>query len=147
MELLAGIAVLLALVFCLTGQWSAVVIAAAGIAVLFVFLLFGFFLFFLFRVARFEKRTGQFLRIEKNEKKKFETAVYQVDDAEYTDIFPAEPIFRKYLYRENVPVKLRLRKARQEVCDRNTLITVLAGTAGFGLSTAGAVFFLIRIFL
>lgn len=136
MELFAGIAVILVLLLCLTGDWETVTAAVAVIAALFVLAILGFFIFFLIRMSGAEKITGRFLRIEKSGKMQFDTAIYEADGEEYADVFPAEAVFRKRIYREGLPVKLLLHKKRREVYDKNTRVTIYAGTAAFAAASA-----------
>lgn len=131
MEILVGIIVLLALIFCVTGEIGSVVAAVLALIVLFSLAVLGFFLFFLCRVLSAEKKSARFLRIERSGRGGFERAVYEVDGGEYPDAFPAEPIFRGRLYRTDRAVKLRFSEKRKTVYDRNTVVTVWCGLAAF----------------
>lgn len=131
MELLVGIVVLLALVFCLTGELGAVITAFAWIVVLFSFALLGFFVYFLCSMLRGEKRTARFVRFGKSGRDGFERAVYEIGGEEFSSVFPAEPLFRPRLYRaeQSVPVRFSAKKGR--LYDRWTCVTIWLGTAAF----------------
>lgn len=131
MELLVGIVVLLALVFCLTGELGAVVTAFAAIVILFSFVLLGFFVFFLCAMLRAEKQTARFVRFEKGGRDSFEHAVYEIGGEEFPAVFPAEPLFRSRLYRKERPVSVRLSRKKGRLYDRQTRVTIRIGTAAF----------------
>lgn len=131
MEILVGLVVLLVLIFCVTGEIGAVVSAVLALIVLFSLAVLGFFLIALFHMLRAEKKSARFLRIERGGRGGFERAVYEVDGGEVPDAFPAEPIFRKRLYRPDRAVKLRFSEKRKAVFDRNTVVTIWCGLAAF----------------
>lgn len=131
MELLVGIVVLLALVFCLTGELGAVVTAFAWIVILFSFALLGFFVYFLCLMLRGEKRTACFVRFEKSGRDGFERAVYEIGGEEFPAVFPAEPLFRPRLYRAGKPVSVRFSEKKGRLYDRWTCVTIWLGTAAF----------------
>lgn len=131
MEILVGLIVLLALIFCVTGEVGAVVSAVLALIVLFSLAVLGFFLIVLVQMLRAEKKSARFLRIERGGRAGFERAVYEVDGGEVPDAFPAEPVFRDRLYRTDRAVKLRFSEKRKTVYDRNTIVTVWCGLAAF----------------
>lgn len=146
MEIFVGIAVLLALIFCATGEPGAVVAAVVGLIVLFSLAMLGFFLFFLFAMLGAKKKSARFLRIEKSGRGGFERAVYEVDGAEYADAFPAEPILRSRIYRTDRTVALRFSEKKKTVYDRNTAVTVWCGLAAFLPLSAWLVSAAVRLF-
>ncbi len=131
MEILVGLIVLLALIFCVTGEIGAVVSAVLALIVLFSLAVLGFFLIALCQMLRAEKKSARFLRIERGGRGGFERAVYEVDGGEVPDAFPAEPVFRGRLYRTDRAVKLRFSEKRKTVFDRNTVVTIWCGLAAF----------------
>lgn len=131
MEILVGLIVLLALIFCVTGEVGAVVSAVLALIVLFSLAVLGFFLIALVHMLRAEKKSARFLRIERGGRVGFERAVYEVDGGEVPDAFPAEPVFRDRLYRTDRAVKLRFSEKRKTVYDRNTVVTVWCGLVAF----------------
>lgn len=131
MEILAGIFVILVLIFCVTGELGAVFAAVLGLIVFFSFAVLGFFCFFFFGMLFAEKTTARFLRIEKSGRGGFERAVYEVNGGEFPDAFPAEPIFRDRLYRGDREIPIRFSVKRKTVYDRNTAVTICCGLAAF----------------
>ncbi|MCM1463260.1 MAG: hypothetical protein NC084_11215 [Bacteroides sp.] len=131
MEIFVGIAVLLTLVFCLTGELGAALMVFAGIVILFLWLLLGFFLYFFFTMLRAGKRSARFARFERDERVGFERAVYEVEGEEIPAVFPAEPILRARLYRPERPSAIRLSAKKKRLYDRPTCATVCLGTAAF----------------
>lgn len=97
------------------------VIALIALAALFTAWMFAVGVVMLLRAKRCE---GEFLRFD--EGKRFEYAVYFIDGGEYGNIFPAEMVWRKRLYKTGVSVKLRLTK-KGSVFDRNALLTTVIG--------------------
>lgn len=131
MEILVGLIVLLALIFCVTGEVGAVFSVVLALIVLFSLAVLSFFLTAFFHMLRAEKKSARFLRIERGGRVGFERAVYEVDGGEVPDAFPAEPIFRGRLYRTDRAVTLRFSEKRKTVYDRNTAVTVWCGLAAF----------------
>ena len=72
--------------------------------------------------------TGTFLRIEDTDR--FDHAVYQVGDAEYSCIFPAESFGRRRIYHEGDSCTLLIYRnpKRRSAYDRHSLITIMIGT-------------------
>ena len=72
--------------------------------------------------------TGTFLRID--DTNRFDHAVYQVGDAEYDCIFPAESFGRRRIYHEGEACTLLISRnpKRRSAYDRHSLITILIGT-------------------
>lgn len=147
MEILMGIAVLLALIFCVTGEVGAVAAAVLGLIVLFSLAVLGFFLTALFRMLRAEKKCARFVRIERGGRGGFERAVYEVNGGEVPDAFPAEPILRGRLYRSDRKTVLRFSEKRKTVYDRNTAVTIGCGLAAFLPLSGWLVYAAIRMIL
>ena len=124
MEILLG-AVIIIILLALVGVdiWYILlgVIAIVALAALFTAGLFAVGTVMLLRAKRC---FGEFLRFD--EGKRFEYAVYSIDGVEYGNIFPAEMVMRKRLYKPGEPVKLRLTK-KGSVFDRNAFLTTVIG--------------------
>lgn len=92
--------------------------------------------------------TGIFLRIEDTER--FDHAVYQVGDAEYSCIFPAESFGRRRIYHEGESCTLLIPRnsKRRSAYDRHSLFTILIGTISavvFIILLRAAVLFLLSL--
>ena len=95
----------------------------------------------------FRKRVkGKFVRVDDTER--FDHAVYNVDNQEYSCLFPAESFGRKRIYHENQLYLLLIPRnpARRSAYDKHSLITIAVGTM-FSLIFVGLLiigYFLIR---
>ena len=71
---------------------------------------------------------GKFLRVDDTER--FDHAVYQVGDQEYTCMFPAESFGRKRIYQENKEYLLLIPRSgkRKNAYDRHSLFIIAVGT-------------------
>ena len=79
-------------------------------------------------------KTGSFCGFRRG--KRFESAAYLIDGAEYPNLFPAEFILRDRIYKPGKPVRLRLTRGGR-VFDANALTTVLAGLPLSAAAAAG----------
>lgn len=88
---------------------------------------------------------GTFLRVD--DSGRFDHAVYQVGEAEYSCNFPAESFGRKHIYQENKQYLLLIPRSekRKTAYDRHSLMIVAIGTLLstllFGLMIIGVSFF------
>lgn len=83
-----------------------------GVLILTAVLLALMLLFFLVTAISllfFRVRKGSFVRF--NRHRRFAQAVYQVEDAEYVNLFPAEPVMQERLYHDR-PHTLLIRKGK-----------------------------------
>lgn len=146
MEILVG-AVIIIILLALLGVdlWYIFlgIIALVALAGLFVTVFFAVSTVWLLRS---ERRSGVFVRF--SEGKRFDSAVYEIDGAEYGNIFPAEFVLRDRLYKPDETVSVRLSKSRRVVFDKNAVITTAVGlpmsiiiTAAFG----GGLLFLLGV--
>ena len=124
MEILVG-AVIIIIILLLLGvdMWYFLVGGAALVALAAAFVAV-FFSVCAVMLLRSKKCTGQFSKFI--EGKRFEAAVYQIDEREYRCAFPAEFVMRDRIYKPGRPVKLRLTRGGR-VFDRNAFLTVLVG--------------------
>lgn len=124
MEILIG-AVMIVIILLLFGvdMWYFLVGGCILVALAAVFTTV-FFAVCMVMLLRSEKCTGAFLKF--GEGKRFEAAVYQIDDRECRCIFPAEMVLRDKIYKPGIPVKLRLTRAGR-VFDRNATLTTAIG--------------------
>lgn len=85
------------------------------------------FLFFAVRLL-FSKRTeAEFSRIGRTKKSRYDVAFYNVGDEELPNVFPAEMVMKKRLYKSGKTVKLRVDVKKKFVYDRNARLTILLG--------------------
>ncbi len=124
MEILIGAAVIIILLILMgVDIWYILVGGAALVALAAVFTS-AFFTVCVVMLIRSKKCAGVF--VEFGEGKRFDAAVYRIDDRDYRCIFPAEMVLRDKLYRPGKPVKLRLTRGGR-VFDRNALLTSAIG--------------------
>ena len=141
MEFLIGLLVIIVLLLILGVD---VFLIIRGILWLMEIVLIGMTLFFLLSVVMIllgKWQDAKFLRIEKE--KTWGHAVYRVGDGEQKNLYPAEGVLQKFIYRKN--------SARVRFWQRGTLCvlfdhySILIAALGLPLSAAGAV--LLGLFL
>jgi len=132
MEFLAGAAVIIILLYILGFGFNLI---ASGIGVCLVaatVLCELFFIVFFVRLLLSKKVTGSFLRIDRLEKGRFDTAFYDVNGEEKACMFPCEMTMRDKFYKKDKPVTLLLDIRRKRVYDGNATLTIIFGTLLFG---------------
>lgn len=145
MEYLVIAAVVIVLALCLGADIAIVpIMLLVMIAAALVFI-FGFFVFSLVRLIGTKLAKGNFTRIGRSGKNRFDTAFYMVDGEEYPNVFPCEIIFRAKLYRTDKVVRLRLDKKHGAVYDANALCCTLLGFVLSGMSLVMIVMSLLKI--
>ncbi len=141
MEFFIGLLVIIVLLLILGVD---VFLIIRGILWLMEIILLGMTLFFVLSVALILLGTWQeaeFLRVEKE--KSWGHAVYRIAGAEQKNIYPAEGILQKYIYRRtDVRVRFWAHGALHVLFDR---YSILIAALGLPLSAAGAV--LLGLFL
>lgn len=106
-----------------------IIAAILFILVLLTMVLFSVFFFATDILLLFRKRVhGKFLRVD--DTGRFDHAVYQVGDAEYSCLFPAESFGRSRIYHEGKEYFLLIPKnpARRVAYDRHSIVIILIGT-------------------
>ena len=141
MEALIVTAIVFVLLICMGADLELIVLLFLILLDLLLLAIFGFFVFCLIKLIGSRIKTVRFVRIEKNPKTVFKSAVYLIDGEEHMNYFPAETLLRKLLYSKLKDRKVLLCK-NGDVFDINSLITVAAGLV---LGASGAVVLLIGI--
>lgn len=124
------------------------VLTVAGLSLLLVLISMGVFAFFVYSFAlllKSKKKNATFLKTTVNDKYKFKTAVYLVEDMECENIFPAESLLGRSLYKENKSVKVFSITDKNKVFDRMAVITTIAGLVSGAVLVAFTVFFFVGI--
>lgn len=127
MEFLAVTAVIVVICVMIGVNTGLIAAAAAAIIGLLVAAMALFFIWFFFSLIRTKTAKGFFLRIEKNNKNGFHTAIYSIDGKEYPCVFPAETFFVSFLYKKDRLYRLFFSEKKCAVFDRFALITCITG--------------------
>lgn len=127
LEFLAATAVIVVLCVMIGVNTGLMAAAAASIIGLLVAAMALFFIWFFFSLIRTKTAKGFFLRIEKNNKYGFPTAIYSIDGKEYPCVFPAETFFVSVLYKKHKLYRLFFSEKKCAVFDRFALITCITG--------------------
>lgn len=85
------------------------------------------FLFFAVRLLFSKRAEAEFSRIGRTKKSRYDVAFYNVGDEELPNVFPAEMVMKKRLYKSGKTVKLRVDVKKKFVYDRNARLTILLG--------------------
>ncbi|MBQ9482882.1 MAG: hypothetical protein IJU82_01710 [Ruminiclostridium sp.] len=85
------------------------------------------FLFFAVRLLFSKRAEAEFSRIGRTKKSRYDVAFYNVGDEELPNVFPAEMVMKKRLYKSGKTVKLRVDVKKKFVYDRNARLTILFG--------------------
>ena len=92
-----------------------------------------------------EKAEGRLLRIEKNEKYRFKTRIYNINGIEYRCIYPTDAIVKKVPDSSDKLYRLRLVSRLRVVFDRTSLITFACGFSFCALLIPASIFFILRL--
>ena len=109
MELLIILLVLGVLLWIFGISLQTLLFGVLMLAAILLALMLLFFLFSAISLLFFQVKKGSFVRF--NQHRRFAQAVYQVEDAEYVNLFPAEPVMQERLYHDR-PHTLLIRKGR-----------------------------------
>lgn len=85
------------------------------------------FLFFAVRLLFSKRAEAVFSRIGRTEKGRYDVAFYNTDAGELPNVFPAEMVMKKRLYKSDKKLKLRIDVKKKFVYDRNARLTILLG--------------------
>ena len=85
------------------------------------------FLFFAVRMLFSKRSEAVFSRIGRTEKGRYDVAFYNTDFGELPNVFPAEMVMKKRLYKNDRKIKLRIDVKKKFVYDRNARLTILLG--------------------
>ena len=85
------------------------------------------FLFFAVRLLFSKRAEAVFSRIGRTEKGKYDVAFYNTESGELPNVFPAEMVMKKQLYKSDKTLKLRIDVKKKFVYDRNARLTILLG--------------------
>lgn len=145
MEALLGAVVIAILLFILGFSFEVISFGVAAVILLLTGLTSLAFLYFFVRLMMSKRCEGEFTRIVRRDKEKFDRAYYMTDDGELPNAFPCEFVMRDKLYRKGRKVRLLVDRNKKRVYDRNAFITIITGTF---LAIGGTMFVLgIGIFL
>ena len=124
------------------------VLTVAGLSLFLVLISIGVFAFFVYSfvlLLKSQKKNATFLKTSVNNKYKFKTAVYFVDDIECENIFPAENMLGRLLYKENKIVKVFYASRKNRVFDPMAVITTIVGLVSGAVLVAFTVFFFVGV--
>ncbi len=126
MELLVLLLILGVLLWIFGVPWQMLLLGVTMVAALLLGLMLLFFVGTAFSLLFFRAKKGSFVRF--NQYHKFERAVYQVEDTEYINLFPAETVMRERLYHEQ-PHTLLVHKGRLQntAYDMHSILIIVLG--------------------
>lgn len=145
MELLVTVAVTAVLCIILGISMEYVVYAALALILLIIAAMGIFFLVSAVLLIFSEKAEGRLLRIEKNEKYRFKTRIYDIGGIEYRCIYPTDAIIKKVPDNSDKIYKLRLVSRLGVVFDRTSLITFACGFSFCAFLIPCTIFFILRL--
>lgn len=124
------------------------VLTVAGLSLLLVLIsmgVLGFFVYSAVLLAKSKKTNALFLKFSVNNKYKFKTAVYLIDDSEYQNLFPAENLLGKSVYKENKAVKVYAVTGKNKVFDKMAVVTTIAGLVSGAVLVAFTLYFFVGL--
>jgi len=136
MEALLGAVVIAILLFILGFSFQVITFGVAAVILVMTGLTSLAFLYFFVRLMMSKRCEGEFTRIERRDKEKFDRAYYMTDDGELPNAFPCEFVMRDKLYRKGRKVRLRVDRSKKRVYDRNAFMTIITGTVLALIGTA-----------
>lgn len=143
MEYLVGGALIIVIMFCIGFGWGD--IAMLGFTVVGVFIVFigGFFAVCLVILAMSKRTTAVFS--EFSEERRFPCAVYRINGAEITNMFPCEMVMRGKLYVPDKEIKVMYCRRTRSAIDNNALLTIILGSVIFIPSAVFAIVKMIEV--
>ncbi len=145
MEVLLGAVVIIILLFILGFGFDIISFGIAAVILIMTGLTSLAFLYMFVRLILSKRLEGEFTRIGRQGKEKFDRAYYLTDYGEVPNVFPCEFVMRDKLYKKGRKVRLRIDRNKKHIYDRNAFITIITGTF---LGLIGTMFVLgIGIFL
>lgn len=130
MEFLVGAVIIIMLLLILGVNPMNIILGAIGIIELFFIFMALFFIVSFILLLMTKKTKGEFLRIEDNEIIGVGThAVYQINNQEFNNTFPAEIMFVDKIYKKNKQVNIWQRKGKKLnlIFDGYSIIVITVG--------------------
>ncbi len=137
MEFILGIAVIVIILLILGFGVDVIMIGFVGLLCLMSASSSVVLLYFGVRLMFSKRCEGEFTRIGRQGKRRYDAAFYSTDEGELPNVFPAEVVMKERFYRPDKKLRMRIDRGKKYVYDSNARLTIILGTPLCSLLTAG----------